>query len=527
MPNFPQEQSCEYESSQQRILNRYMPTLRIGTGSFLVFLTSVLCVALLLVQHRQKTNLSAFGPEFSAKALAVQTANITIAAAVPQRAKILPGRAFAVATKRRLDLQLPGQQSWEPSIMITRDDAGSANNDEVIATFMDGRATATLTDTRIAIAQSGDGGNSWNTTELVPPPAATKIQFDPMSAYDASTGRAYVGAMSRNFSAGIIDTIWLATRSAAATNFSASAIVIPVDGVDKGWMAAGALPAPQVGSALYLAFNAPNQHFVSKSLDGGFSFGAPLVLPPTIAYQPRVAANGVLSISYYGAGFASIIKSMDGLQTLNAPVNIAPFTANPTALSNAVPGTFRIPYFVVHAIDPNNGKIYLVYNDVTDIINGEADVNLLLRDSIDGGQTWSAPRIVNGDGAAGGPAGDQIMPWIECDSFGRLHLSYFDNRRNPSFDGAQAGLFDVYYALSSDGGTSWQEQRLTDTPLASSSSVWNPLGDGVQFLGDYLGLAVSKHAAYVAYPGDDNGATAMWVTRIDLRQPGEFADGFE
>ena len=81
--------------------------------------------------------------------------------------------------------------------------------------------------------------------------------------------------------------------------------------------------------------------------------------------------------------------------------------------------------------------------------------------------------------------------------------------------------------MSTDGGFSWQEQRLTDTPLASSASNWNPLGDSVQFLGDYLGLAVSKHAAYVAYPGDDNGAVAMWVTRIDLPEPGGFSDGFE
>lgn len=156
-------------------------------------------------------------------------------------------------------------------------------------------------------------------------------------------------------------------------------------------------------------------------------------------------------------------------------------------------------------------------------------MNLLLRDSFDG-QNWSAPRIVNGDATAAGNtalAGDQIMPWIECDSFGRLHLSYFDTRRNPGPDSAQTGMFDVYQAISRDGGFSWEEQRLTDTPLSSGTSLLNSSGAPLQFLGHYLGLAVSKHAAYVVYPGDDNGATAMWISRIDLPDPGLFADGFE
>ena len=497
----------------------------------LVFLVST-AIALglaLRATFYQATRAPNFGAqlEFDADIDLDEPAHIKLSNTAPTPAKIRSINTFVVAAKHRVDLQLPGQQSWEPSIIIRRADANSASGDEVIATFMDGRATASLTDTRIAIAQTVNGGDSWDTAELVPPSASTNIQFDPMSALDASSGRTYVGAMSRNFSPGVIDTVWLASRANAAAGFAAPAVIIPAEGVDKGWLAAGALPAPQIGSALYLAFNSNSQHFVSRSLDGGLSFAAPLSLPATIAYQPRVAPNGVLTISYFGAGFASIIKSVDGLQTLNAPINIAAFAANPTALSNAVPGSFRVPYFVMHAIDPNSGKIYLIYNDVTGSINGEADVNILLRDSIDGGQTWSTPRIVNGDGAPGGPAGDQIMPWIECDAFGRLHLSYFDNRRNPGSDGAQAGLFDVYYAMSADGGFNWQEQRLTETPLASNASIWNPLGDSVQFLGDYLGLAVSKHAAYVAYPGDDNGAVAMWVTRIDLPEPGEFADGFE
>jgi hypothetical protein len=137
----------------------------------------------------------------------------------------------------------------------------------------------------------------------------------------------------------------------------------------------------------------------------------------------------------------------------------------------------------------------------------------VLRDSVDGGANWSEPRIVNGDGA---PAGDQFMPWIECDAEGRLHLAYFDNRRNATPDASGIALLDVYYAMSTDGGSTWEEARLTSAALDGQSTWWNPLGYGVRFVGDYIGLAVSRHAAYVAYPGDDAGEVAMMVTRIDL-----------
>ncbi|MEO8673311.1 MAG: hypothetical protein ABI411_18505 [Tahibacter sp.] len=441
----------------------------------------------------------------------------------PARALVTAARGFSVGATRRVDLGLPGEQSWEPSIVVAHADANTAEGDEVVVTWMDGRA---VTDTRIGMSRTIDGGNTWITSDLLPPAQSTNIQFDAMTAADPVTGRTYVGAMSRNFSAGVVDTVWLAGKAAGAASFSASSVVVPLEGVDKGWLAAGPLPAPASGSALYMAFRAGTQPVVRRSLNGGASFEAAIALPLLVAPHPRVSPNGTLSISYFNnqSGSAAFISSMDGLQTLSAPIDIATFSANPQALASAVPGDFRLPFFVMHSVDPNSGKLYVIYNDVTGTVGGQADVNLLLRDSVDGGQTWSSPRIVNGDGA---PPGDQFMPWLECDSLGRLHLAWFDNRRHPDPDASSSTLVDVYYAMSSDGGLTWQETRLTQTPLNTSASNWNPSGAGFQFIGDYIGVAVSRHAAYVTYPGDAAGAVAMWVTRIDLDGDGIFANGFE
>jgi Neuraminidase (sialidase) len=202
---------------------------------------------------------------------------------------------------------------------------------------------------------------------------------------------------------------------------------------------------------------------------------------------------------------------------------IGTFAAGAGALSQAAAGNYRMPPFVMHCVDPTSGRIYAIHNDVTQTVNGQADLNLLLRDSTDGGQTWSAPRIVNGDGT---PPGDQVMPWIECDEQGRLHIAYFDNRRNPAPDAAPSTLLDVYYAMSRDGGHTWQETRLTTTPLDTATSNWSPYGTPTQFVGDYLGIALSHNAAYVAYPGAASNGVALMVTRIDFGDR-IFADGFD
>ena len=52
---------------------------------------------------------------------------------------------------------------------------------------MDGRATPGLTDLRIGITRSVDGGNHWATSDLASPDASGNGSFDPMSAFDATS----------------------------------------------------------------------------------------------------------------------------------------------------------------------------------------------------------------------------------------------------------------------------------------------------------------------------------------------------
>jgi hypothetical protein len=109
--------------------------------------------------------------------------------------------------------------------------------------------------------------------------------------------------------------------------------------------------------------------------------------------------------------------------------------------------------------------------------------------------------------------GDQFMPWIETDATGRVHVVYFDSRHTNQADNVVHGMFDAYYAYSEDGGNTWNESRLTATS-------WDSDDDGLdrpnQFLGDYLGMAVTGETVWPVYPATTNGNTDTFTNRISF-----------
>lgn len=186
-----------------------------------------------------------------------------------------------------------------------------------------------------------------------------------------------------------------------------------------------------------------------------------------------------------------------------------------------VPGSFQVAPFVINAVDPLTQRIYVVYADSA--VKWD-NMDVLLRHSDDGGQTWSEPIVVNGDGQ---PPGDQFLPWIDVDGKGRVHVLYFDTRRNPIADSSPSALVDVYYAVSEDGGASFKELRLTADPIDSSKTNWSAHQPGkLQWLGDYLGMASAGDSVYLAYPKMEDDLARLFVSRIDFDDDLIFRDGF-
>jgi hypothetical protein len=177
------------------------------------------------------------------------------------------------------------------------------------------------------------------------------------------------------------------------------------------------------------------------------------------------------------------------------------------------PGRFRVPPFAYLAVDPRDGTLYLVYFDTTAVEDGRADVDLYLTRSTDRGTTWSAPRVINGDGD---PPGDQFFPWIEVDRKGRIHVVFYDTRNTDQEDGSPEAWIDAYYAVSTDRGETWSEHRLTRSPFTSGAPYPSWLAS--QFLGDYNGLSVAGDRVYPVYVSTQNGDADVFSHAIRLTE---------
>ena len=418
-----------------------------------------------------------------------------------------PSKALVVR-RTRLDAGQPELQNWEVALDVVRADPATADGDELLALWMNARTGADgVSDTGLSLARSIDGGRSFAPVATTAPPMAAGIPFDPMVESDPVAGAVYVGAMSQSSAD---RAAWIAPSIGAdSAAFQVGRVVATGVRVDKGWLAAG--PAPGGGRALYFI----DRSGARASTDRAITWSAAVDLPQSQGLPlPRVYADGTLGVTYIRSDQPVYTRSNDLARSFAAPSLIHDPAAPATGLMDATPGSYRVAPATVIARSPVDGTIYAVLADVTRRVGTEADVDLLLFESVDGGATWSAGRNVT----AAAPAwSDQFLPWIEVDAQGRLHLAWYDTRRHAGNDAAASAPVDFWYAVSADRGRNWEAQRLTESPVESASTNWSPLGpQPFQFLGDYITLALSAHAAYVAHPVAEGGVIGMAVSRIAL-----------
>ncbi len=350
---------------------------------------------------------------------------------------------------------------------------------------------------RTGFALSFDGGGSWADFLLRPPvPNQSGIEGDPMVAHDDRTGALWAGGISFVSSGGI----YVARLDPGDALFGPS-VMARVGFVDKGWMAAGPRPGEPDSTRLYCAYN----EGAIWSDDMGDSWTEPVSLDYGLGFLPRVGPGGELYVAYWDVE--------DGVMLKRSTNGGASFTTHTIATRMDVwgvqdgsrfPGVFRVPSINYLEVDPDDGTLYAVYFDTTDMSGplGSANVDLYFTKSHDQGTSWTTPVVINGDAS---PPGDQFFPWLEADREGRLHMVFLDSRNTVQPDDLPNGFFDAYYAWSADGGDTWSEHRLT-------AQSWS--SDGVSFIGDYSGMAVSRNRVYPVYIVMDDGDENIYSNAI-------------
>jgi hypothetical protein len=322
---------------------------------------------------------------------------------------------------------------------------------------------------------------------------------------------------------------------------------------DKQWIAVnhvvGNVNADHV-YAMWTTFNGSNGNGklrIAVSRDRGATFAKATTLdtpnyttPATTYVYPSIDAAGVLYVAFVGGfdtknknrvGAIYVTKSVDDGRTFGPYVKVAEAGENPNGY---LPNTnFRdgiIENFAASPTYPGHG--YVTWED-WDFARGQFDVKF--SQTVDGGNTWSAPVILND--AANSATTDQFQPSVAAGSGGAVAVAFYDRRADcpadgtilPQHRGAANTCIDVSLQALRDSGAgailvgsnvrvstyTWDPDQpgqkldgLSQYPCAGHS---DPCPTGRGFIGDYFGVAVSNGNVYTLavsthYPGP--GVTA-------------------
>ena len=372
-----------------------------------------------------------------------------------------------------------------------------------------------------------DGGLTWNEVLIgdATDGLTSTFRFDPTVAFDED-GNVYVGYGARTaIPAGGNQRTVVVCRSTdggasypQCTNIATTADIGALPGNDKWHLATGPDPADPTRQNVYIAWTqniteasgTDQRIVVSRSIDDGATFSAPIIInDPSIAgtrngnlfADPAVGPNGELYVAWQDidANQVWIDASMDGGLTFGADVLV---TSSAAGFKTLIPAQPDRGVGVMPTIDtdrsggPFDGRIYLAYSDLG--AGGSPDFNVLVRSSIDGGLTWTAPVVVHDDGGTN----SQFLPWVDVDQqTGQVVAVWYDARND-----VNNKQVEVFLSVSDDGGATWKPNVLiSDSP--SDMSVDNSSRYLGNFL-EYIGVASLGGTAFPVWadnsesPGD-------------------------
>jgi hypothetical protein len=173
----------------------------------------------------------------------------------------------------------------------------------------------------------------------------------------------------------------------------------------------------------------------------------------------------------------------------------------------------RVNSFPSMAVDisngPNRGNIYVVWTNIgVPGINTGPDIDIYMIRSTDEGETWSDPIRINQDPS--GLGNEHYFPWITCDrEFGTLSVIFYDDR---NVSNTQC---EVFCAVSSDGGDTWEDFRVSD--VSFTPAPIDGLAGG--YMGDYLGISSNDRMVYPVWSDNRLGYVMAFVSPFQTGPP--------
>ena len=401
----------------------------------------------------------------------------------------------------------------EPTIAIDPID-----NSLVAAGANDYRLVAQGHDAWLGVYISKNNGTTWTDSLLPGFPGGTTTVLssyttgsDPAMAFDLNGKLYYSGIVFVRLSngAGIDGTVFTAHSTDNGTSWAETIVALGSNNRrgsvfnDKPYIAIDTIANSVFKGSIYLSWtefvnNNPGIIQFSKSVDGGSSFSSPVTISNTPLDQvqgslPYVGPNGVLYVAWQDTtnNQIKIARSTNGGSSFSTPVTVTTVTPLPATLPNS---SFRENSFPTLAVDPVAGTVYLAWADYP---NGNSDV--FLTRSTDQATTFSGAMKLNDDTTTN----DQFFPWIQSVS-GKVTAVWYDRRLDPANHN-----MDIFYSESINQGLAWSP----NVRLSSVSSNPDCCGFLGQFIGDYIGLALTPTTARAVWMDTRNGNQDIFTER--------------
>ena len=214
---------------------------------------------------------------------------------------------------------------------------------------------------------------------------------------------------------------------------------------------------------------------------------------------PTIGPNGEIYVSWGGPAGLVFDKSLNqGDSWIYDDIFVADI---PGGWAYNIPGINRCNGMPITACDLSNsehhGNIYINWSDQR---NGEHDTDIWFVKSTDNGETWSEPFRVNDDP----PGKQQFFTWMAIDQTnGFIYIVFYDRR---NYDDTRT---DVYLAVSKDGGETFANYQISESPFTPNQSV---------FFGDYTNISAHNDVIRPVWVRLDNQTLSIWTAIIDPAQ---------
>jgi hypothetical protein len=214
---------------------------------------------------------------------------------------------------------------------------------------------------------------------------------------------------------------------------------------------------------------------------------------------PAVGPNGEIYDAWAGPAGLVFDRSLDDGQTwLDHDIFVSDI---PGGWDYSVPGIYRSNGLPVTCCDlsngPNRGNIYINWTDERSNNGGNQDVDVWMVKSTDGGNTWSVPKRVNDDA----PGKQQFLTWMTVDQVTGYIWFVFYDRRNYNDNRT-----DVFMAVSKDGGETFENFKISESPFLPISNV---------FFGDYTGISAHNNIVRPIWTRLDTTKLTVWTAILE------------